>query len=165
MSKAGILIAATTVLLLAQATAAGVAFWLREESARELAAAAAHAAELRRRAAEPPPVPAVESAAPGSRWRLHDGNDVPAVMQLLEAICDGEGVAVEGIKAVTTNAPGRQSFVLAVRGAPEAVCALLAALEQHERLLVVENGRVRPGADGTIAAELGIAASFCGGGR
>lgn len=165
MNKRALVAVAIAILVAAQGVAAGVAFWMREEADRRLAGAAARNAGLRRAAEDPAPAPVFEAALPQSRWRLHDGNDVPATMQLLEAICDGEGVTIDSIKAVSNNPPGRQSFVLGVRGAPEAVCSLLAALEQHDRLLVVENGRVRPGGDGAITAELGVAAVYRGDAR
>lgn len=163
MSKARLVTGMTVVLVLAQAAAAGVTWWLREDADRALSRATANNVDLRRRAEDPPAAPSVEAVQSSSRWRLHEGNDVPATMQLLESICDGEGVAVDSIKAATTNTPGRQSFVLAVRGSPQAVCSLLVALERHDRLLVVETGRMRPGAEDTVTAELGIAASYQGG--
>ncbi len=165
MSKTRLVTGMTVVLVLAQASAAGVSWWLREDADGALSRATANNVDLRRRAEEVPAAPSVEVATPPPRWVLPESNDVPATMQLLESMCDGEGVTVDGIKAATTNSPGRQSFVLAVRGAPQALCALLVAFERHERLLVVETGRVRPGPEGTVTAELGVAAIHQGGGR
>lgn len=158
MSRRTLVTAFVVLLMLAQAGAAGMCWWLRENSDRELTLEIANNLDLRRRAEEAPPAPAVEMAPPKSRWRLHESNDVPATMQLLEGMCDGDGVVVDSIKAATTNAPGRQSYLLAVHGSPSALCALLVSLENHEQLLLIENGRIRPGPDGTLAADLGVCA-------
>jgi hypothetical protein len=147
--------------------AAGAAWLLRGHAANELADLQRVTGELAQRVERERERIALAAAAPagetaGSPWRLHDTPDVAGTMQWLQTSADRAGITIEQMKAVPTAVAGKQSFAVAGHGAPQQVCAWLAALERHERVLVVESGRV--GASGTdrIAIELGIAAWHAG---
>jgi hypothetical protein len=117
------------------------------------------AAQRERQAASPTVTPSQ------SRWCLLDGPDVAATMEILNALGVEASLTFDVIKASTSNVVGKQSFQLAGHGTPQQVCAFLAAIEKHERLIVVESGRMQPGIAAEVAFDLGLATYHRGGGR
>jgi hypothetical protein len=83
---------------------------------------------------------------------------------VLQSLADAADVTLHAVKA-THAGPGRQSFTLGGRGAPAAVCDFLGAVERHERLLVVENGKLTPAGGGEVAFDFGITTVHAGGER
>lgn len=152
-------------LLLVQAAAAGAAWFTRHTAERQLGIATARADSLRAQLAAMPSAPSVETAPAPSRWHLPETSDVAATMQQLQLFADTAGIAVEGLKPLPATVPGKQSFALTVVGAPTRVVAFVVALEEHERLLVVENARVGAGGAEQIVADVTVAAWHRGGGR
>ncbi|MFY9344414.1 MAG: hypothetical protein WAT39_18115 [Planctomycetota bacterium] len=160
-----LVVAAIVTLVGLQAAAGGTAWFLRHGAQCDVAAARLANTDLQRRLAEAPAAPAVETVPEPSRWRLLEGPDVAGTMQSLQGIGDATGVTFDGIKAAQSTTPGRQSFQLNLRGTPVQVCTFLAAVEQHERLLVIETGRVMPGGGEQLALEIGVATYHQAGGQ
>jgi hypothetical protein len=156
-----------TVLGLAavQGVAAGVLALLRANVDAELRDTLAANAANRSSLAQAPAAPLVEPRPAPAPFALLDAPDVAGTLQRLQAIGDGDGVTFDGVKAAPSTAGGRQPFQLTVRGTPRQVCSFLATLEQHDRLLVVESGRVAPAPGDTLAVELGVATFHRGGAR
>lgn len=105
----------------------------------------------------------VESQQP--TYRLLEGAEVAATLQVVQTLADGSGVTLVAAKASPTASDGRQLFLLAGRGRPQQLCSLVAAIERHERLIVVESGRVTPRDDQEVEFELGLATWHRGGER
>lgn len=145
------------LLALAQAAFAGIARLLRSGSEAELAQRDRENAELQFqyvRAADP----SMQSEAPVPvRWQLASEADVAGTMQLVQELADAAGVVVDDLKAVPGGGPGKQSFQFAGRAAPRNVCAFLAAVEQNDRLLVVESGRTAAASATVLGVEVAIA--------
>jgi hypothetical protein len=160
-------VALVVLLTVVQLALAGIATRSRRQVEGELeherAAIVGYANELAAAATEP--AIAAPPATPARQWTLLDGAEVASTLQILQALGDAAGVTVTTAKAPPSTTPGRQSFQLNGRGAPQQVCSFLAAIEQHERLIVVESGRLSPGAPGTIQFELGLATHHRGGQR
>lgn len=100
-----------------------------------------------------------------SRWRLLDGPDVAATMEVVNNLGVEARVTFDTIRASTSNVAGKQMFQVSGHGTPVQVCEFLAAIEQHDRLIIVESGRVVPGGDELIAFDLGLATYHHGGAR
>lgn len=163
----------TTATLL-QLGGAGAVWFLRGEEAQRLAGEQARAvtlakdleaqqARLAQPTREPEPAPAAENAS--SRWRLLDGPDVATTLEVVNALGVEMHLTFDVIKAATSNVVGKQTFQLAGHGTPPQVCEFLAAIENHQRLIVVESGRVMPGDGETISFEFGLATYHRGGAR
>jgi hypothetical protein len=168
MSRQGrFVVAASVVLFVVQAGSAGTAFWLRGQGQSAITASQARVAELQAEAERALPVPAVEVApAPtATPWQLHDTSDVTGSIEMLQGLCDGTGTTVEVIKALPATTPGKQAFQIALHGVPRNVVDLLTQIEQNQRLLVLESGRVTPAGDGMVALEFAIATWYRGGRR
>jgi len=148
-----------------QAGLAGVAFYGRRatelelRSERDRASATARQVEQSqdRQLETVPKVP--------SRWRLQEAVDVSGTLQLIQALGDAAGVEFASLKAAQSSTVGRQSFQIAGGGTPEQVSAFLGDIEQNARLIVIESGRLLPGAGITITFELGLATYHTGGGQ
>lgn len=145
-----------------QAGAAGVIFWLRdateqsvEATRRRVGELEEHLAELEMKHEEQVAVP-----VPVSRWRIADAADVSGTLQIVQAAGDAAGVEISGLGATQSKTPGRQTFVIAGAGRPQAVCELIAALEQRDTLILVESGRILPATADTVAFEFGLAAPY-----
>lgn len=91
--------------------------------------------------------------------------DVAGTLRVLQTIADDVGVELTAVRALPSATPGRQAFTIAGKGTPERVCALFAAIEQHERLMVIENGKVAPGGEIDITFEVGLSTHYSGGSR
>lgn len=97
------------------------------------------------------------------RWQLHRGPEVVTTMQTVQKLGDAAGVAFDGLKALRSADSGKQSFSIAGHGTPVSVCAFLAAVEQNDRLMIVETGRLVPAGGDQVAFELGLATYHAGG--
>jgi hypothetical protein len=153
-----------------QAAAAGVVHWWRGELDQELAAGQHEVERLRGDLARQVEASAASAPAPtaapaGPRWQLLDGPDVAATLERLNRLGVDHKVAFETVKAVQSNTQGKQSFLLAGRGTPQQVCEFVAAIEQDDRLVIVETGRVMPGGGEQISFEFGVATYHKGGTR
>lgn len=93
----------------------------------------------------------------GPRWRLLEGAEVAATLERLGELGDEAGVVLDVVKPVPSNQAGKQTFQVAGRGRPALVCEFLAAIENQDRLVLVDNGRFGPGDDEEIVFELGLA--------
>ncbi len=142
--------------------------WLARSGAAAAAAAAEAAqqgvAELKvaveeaRQHAAPDP-----AVAQGPKWRLPDSPEVTTTLRLLGTVAESVGVVMDTIRPLPANEPGRQTFALAGHAAAAKVCEFLAAIEQHPRLLLIENGKVRAGSADEVTFELGLATFHTGG--
>lgn len=150
---------------LAQLIFAGVACWTRGAAQRdadnERAATENYAAHL---------AAAVErsSTSPDARVphaTLLPSADVAGTLCALQTLSDSVGVTMVSANASQSNTVGRQAFVIAGRGTPEQLCAFVAGLEQHERLIVIENGKITPGTADEVNFELGLSTYHAGGGK
>ena len=160
-----VVVGAIIALTLLQGSAAGVAWFLRDRGERDLTTLTARNAELLLQAERVVPVPVEQPVATPSKWRMLDGPDVAGTMQIIQGLGDTAGVAFDNIKAAQSNTVGKQSFQIVGRGTAHQACLFLAAVEQHDRLLVVETGRVLPGGAEQIVFEVAIATYHLGGGQ
>lgn len=163
--RKGFVIGLIVVMVVGQGGAAGAAWYLRHDARGQLTAAMARNIELQQQADRAMPAPVVETKQEPKQLRLPETNDVTGTMQLLEGLCDAAGVSVDALKAMPSNTPGKQPFQVAVRGAPQQVCALLATIEQHERMLVIESGRVITGGADALVVEFAVATWHLGGAK
>ncbi len=148
-----------------QAGLAGAMFYGRRmtelelRNERERAAATARlVAQAKERALETVP-------KEPSRWHLQEAIDVSGTLQLIQALGDAAGVEFASVKASQSSTAGRQSFQITGIGTPAQVCAFLGDVEQDGRLIIIESGRLLPGAGVTISFELGLATYHAGGGQ
>jgi hypothetical protein len=165
VSNKRIMAGAIVGLVVLQGLGAGVAWLLRTGAADELHDARLVNTSLQSQLDRTPATPVVDIEPAPAKWRLLDGPDVAGTMQSVQGLADSAGLAVDTIRAVASSAVGKQGFQLTARGTPRQVCGFLATLEQQERLLVVESGRVLPATAGTIAIELGFVTFHQGGGQ
>lgn len=107
--------------------------------------------------------PAMPSREPGVE--LPAAPEVALALRAFELAGQDCGVELTTVQALSPTAPGRQPFRLAGRGTPEAVCRLLAALEQGQRPLLFEAGEIYAADAELLAFELRWAGVFAGGGR
>lgn len=108
----------------------------------EAATAAGHNAEVVRRTPQ---------------WTLLPDADVTGTLHVLEVVGEAAGIEIGAVKPVSNGAAGKQGFKVSGHGTPTAICTFLAALEGHQRLMIVETGRISPGDEATLSFELGIA--------
>ena len=151
------------VAFVSQLALAGVAYFWRAGEQNDLAKQQQRLQQLRgqasRREAPPAPTPPV-----AERRQLLSGPDVVATLQILQQLGDEAGVVFDSQQALRATSAGKQTFSVTGHGTPEQVCAFVAGIEQHDRLMVVETGRVLPASEATIAFELGVA-TYHGGER
>jgi len=158
------IVGSVVALLLLQAAFAGVSWFLHAATERELSDVTRHNADLQFEAARAAAQAAAPLAEP-SRWQLLERADVAGTMQGIQDLADARGVVLDDVQAPPTRAAGKQSYRVTGTGTPHRLCSFLVALEQHERLLVVESGRVWPASGGQVGFELGIATFHRGGGQ
>ncbi|MBL8731236.1 MAG: hypothetical protein JNN13_02575 [Planctomycetes bacterium] len=154
------------LLTVAQIGLAGAAFFVRRQTDEHLATEQQRIADGEARLADvavPEPVADVE--APSSRWQLLDEPDVAGSMQVLQAVGDTTRVVFDRVKAAQSTTAGKQTFQIVGRGDAVAVCEFLAAIEQNERLIVIESGRLTPSGEDAIAFDLALATYHHGGAR
>lgn len=153
------------LLTLGQMGAAGVAFFMKKQTTTDVDAERQRviAAETELTRDVPVETPAV--AAPKSRWQLLEEPDVAGTMQVLQSVGDATHVVFDRVKASQSSTAGKQSFQILGRGSAVEVCEFLAAIEQHERLIVIESGRLTPSGEEAIAFDLGLATYHARGGK
>lgn len=151
------LVALAAGVVVAALAFAGVARLQRTSAERQLEHERARLAEQLARAEkiEQQPAPQAETLPP--RCRLLDGAEVATTLQVVQTLVDACGVTLVSAKATPSPTGGRQTFLLAGRARPEQLCELLASIERHERLMVVETGRLVPGDAAQVEFELGLA--------
>ena len=164
IDKGSVVIALGALLTLLQAALAGVAFVGRQQAERQLQqesdTTSSYAMQLdaaRRRERE--------DAAELPKQEILDGADVAGTLQVIQSVGDAAGITVQSAKASQSSTAGRQSFQITGRGRPDQVCAFVAGIERHVRLIVVENGRLLPGTAEEVNFELGLATYHKGGGK
>lgn len=162
ITSSALLYGAATVCLL-QLAAAGVAAFAKQRCVDQLAA------ESSRQLATTTAIDALRkelatwSAPEPERWQLAEVVDVSATLQVLQAAGDQAGITFSSLKAVLATTPGKQSFQVVGRGQPSELCAWLRQIEQQDRVLVIESGRLTPSGTDSIGFEIGIALYHGGG--
>jgi hypothetical protein len=155
-------IGAATLLQLA---GAGVVHWWRWQEEQQGKASQAALQDLAARLVR---VTTADSAPAGETRQtvqLETEADVPATLQAVQALGDGNGVALQSVKAGHSGTAGKQVFQITGTGSAEQLCGFLADLEQRTPLVLVETGRLQARASGQIVVELGLATYHTGGGR
>ena len=142
---------------LLQAGLAGIAHLVRRSSDRELDGVLRQVESLQQLVTRPQAEPETPAATHMPRWRLPDGPDVVATLQAVQQCGDATDVAFDSLIATRSETVGKQTFTATGRTAPERLCALVAALEAAERLIVVEGGRLSPADEARVAFELQLA--------
>lgn len=155
-----------TLATIAQAGLAGVAFLARKRAEQDVQAerglTASYAAQLTT-ATTNAVVEPTRAAVPHAV--LQTSADVAGTLRAIQTVSDQVGVTLTTAKAAPSNTPGRQTFVITGRGKPEQVCSFVAGIEQHERLIVIENGKVMPGTADEVSFELGLSTHHTGGAK
>ena len=141
---------------------AGVAFLSRQAALEELTNQEHQLRVLQDQLELAAQQPAEPPKVASSKWRLTSGPEVVATMQRLQQLGDANGVTLDGLKAMRSADHGRQSFSVAGHAPPRSVCALIAAIEQDDRLMIIETGRLLPADGEHIAFEFGVATYYSG---
>jgi hypothetical protein len=132
-----------TVLALALGAIAPIgwyafAAWCQRDAARALAAVHGELEQARHRAIELAAAPAPGAEPAALRWHLASAPEVAAILHELQLLGQAPGIAFDSVMAVHPATPGRQAFEITGTGTVAALCAALAAIETHPRLLVIE---------------------------
>lgn len=155
----------TGALCLLQVASAGVVAFGCRRCADEVAAESSRNAALTATIESLRKELADWSAPEPSRWHLAVAADVSATLQALQAAGDQAGVEFSSLKAALATTPGKQTFQVVGRGQPSQLCAWLRQIEQQDRVLVIESGRLIPAGTDAIGFEFGIALYHAGGGQ
>ena len=155
IDKKSMLLVVAVLVCFVQAGFAGVMFFARGTVERELNSDKSNLQLLENRSAKieaelPPP----SKPVPESRPKLLAGPDIVGSLQVIQRLGDDAGVTFERQQAEPQSEIGRQRFTVEGRGRPDQVCAFVAGVEQCERLLVVENGRLMPADDFELKFEI-----------
>lgn len=155
-----VVVLAVLVATTLQVGAAGLVHSWRETAVNDVAVAEENLQDTRVRAAahavQVPDTPVV-AVPSGPRWHLLEGAEVAVTLERLGELGNDAGVAIDVVKPVPSNQAGKQTFQVTGRGRPALVCEFLAAIENENRLVLVDNGRFGPGDDEEIVFELGLA--------
>lgn len=84
--------------------------------------------------------------------------DVVGTLRELESLAVRAGAGLEDARALPSEAAGSLAFRVQGEATPGALCGLLAGIENSDRLLVVESGRVSARDHGRVGYEFRIAA-------
>jgi len=165
LDKNTVVVGASVVIGLVLAGMAGVTYSARASTIDALSEQQLHLNMLQEQlaSARSQPRPAPAPVPLQRRWQLGDGPEIVATMQAVQTLGDAVGVTFEGLKAMRSADNGKQSFSLSGYGTPSEVCAFVAAVEQDDRLMVVETGRLFAGGDDQVAFEIGLATYHQGG--
>ncbi|MCK5942758.1 MAG: hypothetical protein KAI24_12350 [Planctomycetes bacterium] len=145
---------------------AGVAFWTSRSEQRHLAEQRALLQQLERDHEAAVAREQQRRVRKGAeRWQLLDGPDVVVTLQHLQAIGDRVGVAFEAQRAIKAADQGKQSFLVSGHGTPQQVTRFVAEIERHDRLMIIETGKVQPAGGPLVAFEFGLATYHRGGTR
>lgn len=142
---------------------AGVAYMTRSSTVNALSEQESQLKMLREQLAVAGEQASFTPAAADRQWKLHSGPEVVITMQTVQKLGDAAGVAFDGLKALRSADSGKQSFAIAGHGTPDDVCAFLASVEQNNRLMIVETGRMVPAGGDQVAFEFGLATYHAGG--
>ena len=160
-----LLVVVVVLATVLQAGLAGVVFYGRRATEGELRGERERVAATARQVEQSRERKSATAPKEPSRWHLQEGVDVSGTLQLIQALGDAAGVEFTSVKASQSSTVGRQSFQITGGGTPDQVCGFLGDIEQHARLIVIESGRLLPGAGITITFELGLATYHAGGGQ
>ncbi|MBL8750061.1 MAG: hypothetical protein JNK78_12930 [Planctomycetes bacterium] len=105
------------------------------------------------------------AAVAGPHAELLPSADVAGTLRVLQNLGDQCKVTLASVKAAPSTTPGRQSFAITGRGSPTDLCTLFAAIERHERLMVIEAGKVSPGTGDEVSFEIALSTHHAGGVR
>ncbi|MEQ1633791.1 MAG: hypothetical protein ABL997_15530 [Planctomycetota bacterium] len=158
VQKTTLILATVGVVSMLQLAVAGMSYWSRRTAERDLSTQQAQLdfvteqiERAKRQADEPPPKIA------NVTQQLLPGPDVAGTLQLVQTIADACELQLGSVKAAQSATAGKQSYQISGIGTPDEVCRFLSGLEEHQRLVIVESGRVAPGTETEIAFELGLA--------
>lgn len=84
----------------------------------------------------------VAPAAAGAATRLRAGPEVAGTLREIAAMAEAAGAALGEVRQEPSTIAGKQAFLVKGQGSVASVCALLAAIERNEQLMLVETGRV-----------------------
>lgn len=76
------------------------------------------------------------------KWRLQDRPTTARTMQDIEALGATNHVNVHSVLTPSSGQTGTQHFDVDVSGSTEQICGFIRQLENHERLMVVEAGKL-----------------------
>lgn len=149
------------VAVVVQAVLAGAATFSRRaaerEFERESGVTASYSAQLGRGGEA--------AVAAGPHAELLPSADIAGTLRILQSLGDQSTVTLASVKAMPSTTPGRQSFSITGRASPTQLCAFLAGIEHHERLMVIEAGRVSPGTGDEVRFEVALSTHHTGGPR
>jgi len=158
---------ATAVVLIAvvQVGLASVAFYGRRQQDEQLRVArdGLNSLSVQVESAKAQATPAPQPSE--VEWSLLENADVTGTLQIVQGLGDAAGITFANVKAAQSSTAGQQSFQIAGSGTPAQICAFVASIEQHARLIVVENGRFLPSTGEQIGFDLGLATYHTGGGQ
>jgi len=141
---------------------AGVAGLIRKGTIEDLSVQEGQLEMLRQQLSRASEQPGALDVRAAERWHLHDGPGVVTTMQQVQKLGDATGIAFDGLKAMLSADNGKQAFVVTGHGEPSKVCSFMAAIEQDDRLMIIETGRLLPAGGGQMAFEFGLATYYAG---
>jgi len=144
---------------------AAVAWSARSNSEWQLRLAEQETAGLREQVATHESLQTLPDVPEERRWQLLKAPESVETLRYLQEVADSHNIQFDLQQALRSPQAGKQTFVLKGRTSPESFARFVIALEQGERLVVIENGRVLPSAGTVIAFELGVATYDVGGER
>ena len=136
---------------------AAIAFVARGSTESDLAAARDRHDDLVERIELAESERVATASAHSDRWQLADAPDVSATLRLVQELGDAAAVELTSLAATKSTTEGRQSFRITGTASPAAVCTFLRSVEQSDRLVVVESGRVLPGSETAVIFDLDLA--------
>lgn len=140
-----------------QAVFAAAAFFARGSAERSLQTERSRCEELEVRIEMAESTVGNTDAATEAAWQLADAPDVSGTLQLIQGLGDDAGVELTRLEAKKSTTDGKQTFQITGSAAPAKVCEFVASIEQSERLVVVETGRILPGTEAAVIFDLGLA--------
>jgi len=165
IDKRVVLVVLVALAFVGQAALAGVAYYVREQKELDVEQRLEQLRELREeQELRQRMLPFVDVDASSPRWQLMRGPDVVGTLQALQQLGDDAGITFDSQTATRAANEGKQPFRIVGHGTPEQVCTFVAGVEEHDRLMIVETGRLMAGGEGEVAFEFGVA-TYHGGGR
>jgi hypothetical protein len=82
---------------------------------------------------------------------------VSRTLEALQGIGDSVGVLLPTLEVLKSQSEGKRSFRIRGTAAPDRVCALVAAIEELEELVVIETGSILPADGESVIFDLGLA--------
>jgi len=153
-----IVVAALIIVVgLAQAGLAGVAYYWRGQTSSDLETAKDDLDLLNARIDLARARPELTATSSESQWRLAAGPDASRTLEALQGIADSVEVRLPTLEVLKSRSEGKRSFRIKGTAAPARVCALVAAIEELEELVVVETGSILPADGESVTFDLGLA--------